>query len=127
MRTILWILALCASELFPAYVQAQDSGAQKNPKTVRVAYLVPSHRRFQSQYRAAIKDAVRNVQAWYHGHTDNAETVQLAHPTVVVVRTNHTATWYSTNPVRGSDVSRCFWFNPLADAFLAAGGGFFDP
>ena len=127
MRTTLWILALCASELFPAYVQAQDSGAQKNPKTVRVAYLVPSHRRFQSQYRAAIKDAIRNVQAWYQGHTDNTETFQLAHPTVDVVRTNHTATWYSTNPVSGSDFSLWFWFNALADAFSATGGEFFDP
>lgn len=129
-----WGMCICLmwiAGFWPVQAQAQDSRAQKVTRetvpTVRVAYLVPSDRRFRTKYRAAVKHAIRNVEAWYQDELANGETFRLSHPAVKVVRTNHSAAYYSTTPVNGSNASLWFWFNALADAFAATGGQFYDP
>ena len=125
---IAWLLLWLCLVWSCAPLQAQESAARaKVPPSVRVAYLVPSDRVFQSDYRTAVEHAIENVQVWYQTHAGSAETFQLSHPTATVVRTSHPASYYATNPVSGADGSLWFWFNALADAFSATGAEFFDP
>ena len=126
------LFLMCALSLVPLFpLQAQESTArhevQKPKHVVRVVYLVPADRPFRSKYSRHIKAAISNVQVWYREQMGNGETFRLTDPVLKVVRTNHTASWYGTNPVTGADASLWFWFNALADGFSATGAQFFDP
>jgi hypothetical protein len=123
-----WMLVMLLS--WTAVATAQDrAGAQPDTPTVRVVYLVPSDRETQSEYHAAIADAIANVQGWYHHELGGQTFLLRAAKRAVLVETYvtaHVASWYATNP-NGCDVSVQFWCNALGEGFTLTGGGFNDP
>jgi hypothetical protein len=97
--------------------------------TVRVVYLVPADREVRADYEQVIEAAIRHLQLWHADQIDPKHartTFRLHDPIVEVRKTVHAAAWYASNP-NLADPSLWFWFNALADAFAAAGGGFDDP
>jgi len=96
-----------------AQVSVAATGGEPPPPqpVVRVIYLVPSDRRFQPRYAAAVQTAIRNIQIWYRNETGNGKTFSLNNPVVEIFDTSHAAAWYS-NPA-GEKYS--FWNNVLAD------------
>jgi hypothetical protein len=128
LRCWLWMLVLLMS--WTAVATGQEvSIARQDTHTVRVVYLVPSDRLIHSEYKAAIADAIANVQGWYHHELDGKTFLLRTGKRAVIVEiyvTSHVASWYTTNP-NGCDVSIQFWCNALGDGFTVTGGDFNDP
>lgn len=96
------------------------SSDQASKLSVRVAYLVPSDRAFNADYRDALRSAVLDLQRWYRDNVDG-ETFQLSDPIVEVFATPHTADWYTTNPNEGSAQFQ-FCSNVAEDGRAVIGG-----
>ncbi len=97
----------------------------RTDRRVRVVYLVPSDREIRAEYVSAIEGAFLNLQEFYRAQIGNGYTYMMHPPIVEVIRTQHTAAWYNTNP-NGSS-SLWFWNNALTDGFTLSGGRFADP
>jgi hypothetical protein len=93
-----------------------------NVKKARFVYLIPSDKTFKEEYKAAIADAALHLQDFYQKELGNNFTFDLS---VLVYQTNHTASWYKTNPNGG--FSGWFVNNTLGDGFALTGGYFGDP
>jgi|GEM_PF-3391385 len=97
-------------------------------KEVRVIYLVPSNKAIRNDYKAALSDAVLNLQDFYKRELGNNRTFSLHSPVIEVYQTSNPASWYSTNPSRPTaPQSNWFWENALNDGFALTGGRFNDP
>lgn len=103
---------------------AAPAFAQGNPRQVHAVYLVPSDKQVSEEYRLAIENAVRQLQAWYRNEL-NGYTFTLHSPVVEVRTTSHASSWYSDNPT--NSFAGNFWQNSLRDGFALTGGGFNDP
>jgi len=96
---------------------------------VRVVYLVPLDRPFNSTYRARIQAAIENVQRWYRGEMEALgvrKGFTLHTPVVEFALTPHAASWYATTP-NGDDFRYWFHNNVYDDAFALTGGREEDP
>lgn len=105
-----------------------DHGARAGKK-VRFIYLVPQDRSARGDYKAAIADVALHLQDFYQKQLGGDNAFALNEPIVEVVQTNHTASWYQTNPTRpnGQSPNVWFWENALTDGLSAVGGFFNDP
>lgn len=112
-----------------ASLQPEDSAAQKQ---IRMIYLVPSDRVVRDDYKAAVAEAILNLQDFYKKELGNGYTFALHSPIVEVYQTSHPASFYSTNnpnPNRNPPFAPSLWFNSnmVADANLLAGASYNDP
>lgn len=60
---------------------------------VRVVYLVPQDRTFNSDYALGIETAIRSLQEWYYGEMGQEKTFQLHSPIVEAFTTPHDASY----------------------------------
>ncbi len=109
-------------------LKKQVSGA-----SVHAVYLVPSDKRPRHDYRAAVRAAMLEMQAFYQEELGSSqfkrrkpvgETFDTFTPTVQIVRTPHDSAYYNANNQAGQFE---FFFRAVQDGFAATGGGFNDP
>ena len=74
--------------------------AQQEIPSVRVVYLVSADRQERSDYKAAIKMAVLDIQKWYRKQM-NGRTFRLNDPVVEVLQSNQPASWFTGTPIPG--------------------------
>jgi serralysin len=80
---------------------------------VRPVYMVPADREMVAEYSAAIRDALAELQAFFHNDVGAQRTYCVGD--VEIVKTPHTASWYLANPSpRGANLT--FWDNAGSDA-----------
>jgi hypothetical protein len=120
------ILAALAMLLASTSTAAAKDGRTKNPRVVRVIYVVPADAPVRDYYADRLRKAAEHLQIWYRNEVGDATTFTLHKPVVEVVQSSQVTSWYSTNPA-GDNPDLWFFFNVVADAFALTGGGFFDP
>ena len=113
-----------------AFVTKHSKGAKKRRPdgSVQVVYLVPADKARQRKYAAALKDAIREIQAFYQeelgisrskGRTSVGETFKTFKTfkrTVEVVVTPHDSAYYNANNQAGPSE---FFFRAVEDGFEA--------
>lgn len=108
----------------PPLLQQELFSAEAANKEVRVVYLIPSDSTVKPEYIVALENAIRHLQVWYYEALGMGKTFALHDPIVQVYKTEHPASWYSTNP-NGSHF-QTFWNNVLQDGFKHTGGRYSD-
>lgn len=91
-----------------------------------MVYVVPSGQEIKFSYVESLERAIVSLQAWFFGQMANGTTFKLNDPVVEVVRTQHSADWYRTNP-SGPDPALWYFNNTTADAFSLTGAYYSDP
>lgn len=121
----LWLIfVLLTLFVAPAIANTNDEHKHKL-RTVRVIYLVSSDRTENSEYKAAIENAIRDLQKWYGRQMENA-TFRLHNPVVEVVESNRQASWFYKNP-NGSNADNWGFNNTLDEAKNLVGAKHDDP
>lgn len=122
------------AECSPPFRVAKGRGALQaratsddDKKYVRFVYLVPADKQEKPEYRLAIENAAKHLQAWYRSQLGNGTSFNLREPVVEVYHTTHDEIWYSTNPDTDWAGDWKYWFNVVNDAFTLTGGSFEDP
>jgi hypothetical protein len=114
---------ICQSSAAESSVVPQAT--KPETRKVRVVYLVPSDKKEDPRYTAAIGHAIKDLQVWYGKHL-GGPTFHLSEPVVEVVQSEKDAKWFAENPNGGR---RDDWQfnNTLEEAQKLRGSRFDDP
>lgn len=102
-----------------------SSIARAEEKSVRVVYLVSQDRAERSDFKAAIDDAIRDVQRWYSRQL-GGRAFKLHQPAVEVARSSQPAAWFTSNP-NGEHMDDWGFNNALSEAGRLMGARVDDP
>ena len=105
-------VAIALLTLLSVGVYAHQASAET--QTVRVVYMVSKDRAERPDFKKAVEDAIRDVQAWYRGQMAG-RTFQLHNPVVEVIHSSKDAAWFSQNP-NGANRDDWGYNNALSEA-----------
>lgn len=94
-------------------------------KTVRVVYLVSKDRQIQTNYLAAVENAIRELRGWYARQL-NGPTFKLHNPIVEVAHSSQPADWFYSHP-NGENQDDWGFNNTLAEASRLLKARYNDP
>ncbi|HET9959581.1 MAG TPA: hypothetical protein VFQ61_34050 [Polyangiaceae bacterium] len=86
----------------------------RNPRKVRLVYMVPADRAVEPQYIASLERGIRHLQAFTATQLLNGQTFSLGELIVTTVQSSHDSAWFNT-PRADSALRWSFYRNVLDD------------